>query len=330
MIYNTLWNNNKGKKNKKMDNLIFSLNATVPVFALILVGYVLKRIGITNKNFVSVSNKINYNLTLPVLLFMDISAVNVREKFDIRLILFCMIVTSICFFTIWGLTRLFVKDKGIIGAFVQASYRGSAAVLGIAFVQNMYGSSKVAPLMVMACVPLYNMFAVIVLTVESKSKDINKDIKSTIINILKNPMIISIVIGIIASYFGIRFPKMIDKSLSNIAVLATPMALISIGSAFEGKKAIARIKPSIVASFIKLILQAVIFVPIAIKLGFRNEELIAILIMLAAPTTASCYIMADNTDNDTVLTASIVVLTTLLSAITLTLEIFILKYVGLV
>lgn len=311
-----------------MGNLIFSLNATVPVFLLILVGYILKRFNVTNENFVSVSNKINYKITLPVLLFLDTSTVDLKSNFDFSFVLFCMIITTICFVTIWMGAKVFVKDKSSIGAFVQASYRGSAAVLGIAFIQNMYGTSSMGPFMVMASVPLYNIFAVIVLTVESNSENMNKNIKTTILNILKNPMIISIFLGILVAYFNIRFPKMINTSLSNIAKLATPMALISIGSAFEGKKAIARIKPSLIASFIKLIFQAIVFVPIAIQFGYRKEELVAILIMLAAPTTASCYIMADNTKNDTVLTASIIVITTFLSAITLTLEIFILKSMG--
>ena len=112
--------------------------------------------------------------------------------------------------------------------------------------------------------------------------------------------------------------------MDSIAATATPLALISIGATFEGRKAIRKIKPAAIASFIKLILLAALFLPIAIYLGYRNQELMAVLIMLASPSTVSCYIMAKNTGNDSVLTSSIIVLTTLFSSVTLTGWIFLL------
>ena len=109
---------------------------------------------------------------------------------------------------------------------------------------------------------------------------------------------------------------------------ATPLALISIGAGFEGRKAIKKIKPTLAASFIKLILLSALFLPLAIFFGYRNQELMAILIMLGSPSTVSCYIMAKNTGNDSTLTSSIIVLTTLLSSVTLTMWIFLLRTVG--
>lgn len=312
-----------------MSNFIFSINATFPVFLLILIGYILKRCNIANKNFVSVSNRINYLLTLPALLFMDISQTNIAEVFDVKYVLFCMIVTSICFWGIWGLAKICIKDKTIIGAFVQASFRGSAAVLGIAFIQNMYGNSGMAPLMIIGTVPLYNIYAVIVLTFESNTGT-EKSIKKAFINICKNPIILGILAGVIASLLQIDFPFIIDKTISNLAALATPMALIAIGAEFEGKKALAKIKPTVIAGMIKLVIQPAIFLPIAVLLGYREQKLVALLIMLAAPTTASCYIMASSMGNDEVLTSSVVVLTTFLSSVTLTFFIFILKTLCLI
>ena len=115
-----------------------------------------------------------------------------------------------------------------------------------------------------------------------------------------------------------------------MAVMSSPLALVAIGAGFEGKKALAKLKPTFFVALIKLILQTAVFVPVAISMGFRQEKLIAILVMLAAPTTPSCYIMAKNMKNDGVLTASSVVVTTLFSAVTLTLWIYLLKSLGLV
>ena len=110
-----------------------------------------------------------------------------------------------------------------------------------------------------------------------------------------------------------------------MANTATPLALISIGASFEGKKALKKMKPTLLASFIKLILLAGLFLPLAVFFGYRNQELMA---LLGSPTTVSSYIMAKNTGNDGILTSSIIVLTTLLSSLTLTLWIFVLKSFG--
>lgn len=312
-----------------MENFVYSINATIPVFLVMIVGYFLKRIGMLDQHFADKANKFNFKVTLPMLLFQDIASTDIASDFDLKYVFFCMIVTSISFGAIWGLAKVFVKDKSIIGAFVQASFRGSAAVLGIAFIMNIYGTSGMAPLMIIGAVPLYNIYSVLVLTFESEDRE-NGNIKSACKNIVKNPIIIGIFLGILGSllHFYDYAPFIATKTIQNFAVLASPLALITIGVGFEGKKALAKIKPALVASSIKLIIQPAIFLPIAAYLGFREEKMIALIIMLGAPTTASCYIMAKNMKNDGVLTSSIIVLTTLLSSVTLTGWIFIMKSLG--
>lgn len=316
-----------------MENFIFSINVTFPIFLVMVIGYVLKQIGMLNDNFVTVANKFNFKVTLPFMLFRDISGVNIREVFDLKYVLFCALVSTLCFWLIWGGVKLFVKDKSIRGAFVQASFRSSAAVMGLAFIQNMYGSSAMGPLMIVGAVPLYNIFSVIVLTFEgghAGEENGKQKIKEACVNIAKNPIILGILAGLIVVLLGIDFPVIIDKTVNSVAQMATPLALITIGAGFEGRKALAKIKPTIAASLIKLVIQPLVFLPVAAWLGFTGEKMIAILIMLASPTTPSCYIMAKSMDNDGVLTASVIVTTTLLAAFTLTGWIFILKTVGLI
>jgi malate permease and related proteins len=314
-----------------MENLIYSLNATMPVFFVMVVGYVLKHIGMLNNNFIEVSNKFNFKVTLPILLCVDIGSTNIVKNFDGKYILFCAVVTSICFWSIWFFTRKFMKDPFMRGTFVQASFRGSAAILGIAFIQNIYGSTGMASMMIIGAVPFYNIYSVIVLTFEGKNGIGGKSsIKHACVNIIKNPIIIGIILGMIVSLLNIHFPKMIDKTLKNFAVIASPLALVTIGAGFEGRKALAKIKPTLVASFIKLILQAAIFLPLAVYFGFKDQKLVALIIMLGSPTTVSSYIMAKSMNNDGVLSSSIVVATTVLSAFTLTFWIFLLKNIGLI
>lgn len=316
-----------------MENFIYSINVTMPIFLVMVIGYILKQIGMLNDNFVTVANKFNFKVTLPFMLFKDIAGVDIKAVFDIKYVLFCAIVSTICFWVVWGTAKLLVRDKTIRGAFVQSSFRGSAAVMGLAFIQNIYGSSAMGPLMIVSAVPLYNIFSVIVLTFEANDStgiDKKAKIRQAGINICKNPIILSILAGLIVGLLEIQFPTLVNKTVSNVAQMATPLALITIGAGFEGRKALAKIAPTMAASMIKLVLQPLVFLPVAAWMGFSGEKMIAILIMLASPTTPSCYIMAKNMDNDGVLTASVIVMTTLLAAFTLTGWIFILKTVGLI
>lgn len=323
-----------------MDSLIYSLNATMPVFLVMAVGYVLRRRGILTEGFVQAADRFNFKVTLPAMLFIDLAVTDIQNTFDLRYALLCAGITVVMFFGLWIGARLIIKDKSIIGAFVQAGYRSSVAVLGLAFIMNIYdGDVGMAPVMIIGCVPLYNVFAVIVLTFEADGQrgSAAERIKSSLKGIATNPIIISILLGAAAALINFeppaaiaRFTPIFSKTIKSIGSLASPLTLITIGAAFEGKKAIKKIKPTIAASVIKLVVMPAVFLPIAVKFGYRDQALMALIIMLGSPATPSAYIMAKNMNNDYVLTSSVIVMTTFLSALTLTFWIFAARYMGYV
>ncbi len=146
---------------------------------------------------------------------------------------------------------------------------------------------------------------------------------------MKNPIIIGILIGVPFSLFHISIPAIPAKTIQYIAQTATPIALIAIGAGFNMKAALEKMKPAIAASVMKLIIFPCIYMPVAIKMGFApRSELAAILIMTGSPSTVTCYIMAKNMDNDEVLTSNTIVLTTLLSSITITVWVYLLRSMG--
>lgn len=314
-----------------MSNFLFSVNVTIPIFLVMALGYLLKRTGMLDDHFAAAANKFNFHVTLPVMLFRDITSVDIRGAFDLRYVIFCALSSTVCFWLIWGGSKLLIRNKEIRGAFVQASFRSSAAVMGLAFIENIYGASAMGPLMIIGAVPLYNIFSVIVLTFESadtRPAGRTEKVKEAVAGIFKNPIILAIFAGLFAAFFGLRFPAAVNKTIGSVAQMATPLALITIGVGFRGRDALAKLKPTAAAALLKLVVQPLLFVPIAVWMGFTGEKLVAILIMLAAPTTPSCYIMAKNMKNDEKLTASVVVTTTLLAAFTLTGWIFLLKSCG--
>ncbi|MBO4981868.1 MAG: AEC family transporter [Lachnospiraceae bacterium] len=315
-----------------MEQLLFSLNATIPVFLVMVIGYVLRQTHILDDSFVKTLNSFNYKVTLPVLLFRDIACSDFYSVWDTKYVLYCFLVTLTTIVVIWIIAGLAYRNKAQLGEFIQASYRSSAAVLGIAFIQNIYGTSGMAPLMIIGTVPLYNVAAVLILSFTGPSAHgLDKaSLKKSVKGILTNPIIIGILLGMAVSAFRISFPVMIDKTLGNMASLATPLALIGLGAGFEGRKALKQIPPTIAATLLKLVILPAVFLPVAIALGFTGEKLVAILIMLGSPSTVSCYIMAKNMGHEGTLTSSVVVATTFLSSITLTTFLFLLRSMNLI
>ena len=315
-----------------MENFIYSINVTMPIFLVMVIGYILKQIGMLNDNFVTVANKFNFKVTLPFMLFKDIAGVDIKAVFDIKYVLFCAIVSTICFWVVWGTAKLLVRDKTIRGAFVQSSFRGSAAVMGLAFIQNIYGNCGPAPLMIIGSVPLYNIMAVVVLSfLKPGQNGMDKALlKKTLIGIITNPIIIGIAAGLLWSALKLPMPVILHKAVSSIGGVATPMGLMAMGATFDIKKAFGKIKPTVIAAFIKLVGFVAVFMPFAVVIGFRREKLIAILVMLGSATTVSSYVMAKNMGHEGVVSSSVVMLTTMCSAFTLTGWLFIMKCFGLV
>ncbi len=314
-----------------MENLIFSLNATVPIFLMMVLGYVLHEIGWMDDEFASKMNRFVFRVPLPVLLFGDLAAVDFARVWNMKFVSFCFGVTVISIAVSAGISFLW-KDRSIQGEFIQASYRSSAAILGIAFIQNIYGTAGMAPLMIIGSVPLYNVMAVLVLSLfKPGQRGLDRDVmKTTLWGIVTNPIILGIAAGLLWSSLRLPMPQIMGKMISSVGGVTTPMGLMAMGAAFDLRRAFAKVKPAVTAAFIKLIGFCAVFLPAAVRLGFREEELVAILVMLGSATTVTCFVMAKNMGHEGVLSSSVVMLTTLFSAFTLTGWLYLLRSMGLI
>lgn len=295
---------------------------------MMVFGWFVKRFGLLDDHSTSQINKFVFRTLLPALLFMDLSMADFHSVWDTGFVFFCITATllSVCIAISYSLLH---KDKAERGEIIQASYRSSAAILGIAFVKNIYGEATMAALMIVGTVPLYNIIAVVALSLTSPNKDGRTDKRSLWIKTLKqivtNPIILGIFAGMVWSLLKIPQPVIMTKSISYLANMATPLSLIALGASFKFGDAKGKVLLTAGITFIKLILFCAVFLPAAIWLGFRGEKLIAILVMLGSATTGSCFVMAKNFGHKGAVTAFAVMLTTLCSAFTLTTWLFILK-----
>ena len=284
-----------------------------------------------DEEFANKMNKFVFRVPLPVLLFGDLAVVDIKEAWDTKFVIFCFIITLISITIAIGISCL-LKDRSIQGEFIQGAYRSSAALLGIAFIQNIYGNSGQAPLMIIGSVPLYNVMAVITLSLFAPGGgklDTAKLIR-TLKGIATNPIILGILTGMVWSLLHLPMPTILNTAVDNLGKTATPLGLMAMGGALKFGKAFARPKPLIACSFLKLVGYEAVFLPLAVLLGFSHDMLVAIIIMLGSATTVSCYIMAKNMDYDGDFTSGVVMTTTLLSSFTMTIWLYICKSLGLI
>lgn len=306
-----------------MNDFLFSLNATMPIFFLMILGFTLKYLHFLNKENIRFLNLFVFHISLPILLFEDIASSHFIELWDTRFILISFLITLLSI----GLCIIlaFVCHVKYKAEFIQGSYRSSAALLGISYLMNIYGNAKIAPLMIISCVPLYNISAVIILSFGQNRSIDKKMLKQTCFQILKNPIILGIVLGVIVSLFHIPVPKMIYTFLASVSHTASPLGLIGMGASLSLSDLKHIDKEAIGASFMKLIGLSLVFIPLAIVIGFKGEKLVAISIMLSSATTVTSYVMARVMGYQGKVSSLIVLYTTLFSSVTITFIIYILK-----
>lgn len=311
-----------------MDNLVFSLNATMPVFLVMMAGWGFRQCGIISDSFASQMNRFVFGIALPVSLFTQLYDVDISSVWDTRYVAFCFLATLASIMIAW-LLSLVCAAKNDRAEFVQGSYRSSASLLGMAYIELIYGKATMGSLMMIGCVPLYNVAAVVILSSGGK-KLTAKDLGHTLVKIITNPIILGILTGFLWSLTGLGLPTFLDTTCSYIGRLASPMGLLSMGAQLDFRKMSGKIRPALVGTFLKLAGFGAVFIPVAVRMGFTGEKLVAALIMLCSPSTVAGYIMAKNMGHEGTLSASMVMITTVLSALTLTLWIWLLRSLGLV
>ena len=318
-----------------MENLMFSLNATVPVFLTMVLGFLLHKWRVIDDSFASKLNQFVFKIALPVLMFDQLATTDFVSVWDTKFVLFCFAVTLLSIGLAYVLSLL-IKNKPARGEFVQAAYRSSAAILGIAYTQNIYGDAGMTPLMIIASVPLYNAMAVVVLALTAPAEaETQQEARGalawrTVKEIVTNPILLGLVAGLAWSLLKIPVPSVLGKTLDNVGGLATPLGLIAMGASIDPKKVSGKLRPSICAAVVKLVGLCSIFLPIAVALGFREAKLIAIMVMLGSPTTVSSFVMARNMGHEGTLTSNTVVIATVVGAFTLTFWLWLLRSFGLV
>lgn len=328
-----------------MNDLIFSANAVFPIILLVLLGWVLKKIKLLSKDFLSVANKLTFNVLLPVLLFNNVYALESFSSIDWVFVSYAVIAILIVFALAVPLSALVTKKRSQRGVIIQACFRSNYAIIGVPLATQLFGAQGAAAASILSAfsIPLFNALAVITLSIyNGKSESSEKpDFKKILLGIVKNPLIIGVACGLLA--LGIRSLLVnlnISFRLSDVGFLqtalkyvggsATPLALIVLGGQFEFSAVSSLKKQIIFATSARIVVVPLITLTVALLLfpNMGGECYASFIALFGTPVAVSSAIMAREMDCDGDLAGQLVVWTTLLSAITLFVTITIFRFIG--
>lgn len=312
-----------------MESLILSFNAVTPLFLLMLLGYVIKRMGIAKKSDFDMVNKLVFKIFLPVLLFWNLYTTETVETFDIKIVLFTLLGVALTFILGYLYTFFATRENPKRASMLQGFFRSNFAILGIPLINSICGDNVtgLTYLMVAVVVPLFNVLAVLCFELYGNGK--KTSIKSVLKGIVTNPLIVACVIGIIFFLFKIKLPYVIEKSVSDVSKIATPLAIVAIGGSFTFGSIKGCLKETAVTVFARLVLIPLIAVVCAVFLGFTGEALACILITFGGPIAISSFSMAQQMGGDEDISANVVVFSSMFCIVTMFVWIYVLSLLGL-
>lgn len=312
-----------------MQSFILALEAITPIFILLLVGYFLKCIKITDKKGFDVMNTFGFKVFLPALLFYNIYKSSNIELLDAKLISFTVIGTLVVFVLGILTVMLISKENPKRGVMLQGFFRSNFAILGVPLVGYICGegSGALTSLMVAVVVPVFNVFAVFSLEIfRGNSIKVGKLVKG----IIKNPLIIGCILGLVFLLADIKLPALLENPIRDVSRVASPLAIIVLGASFNFSDLHGYAKENIIVVSARLIIIPAVMLTIAALMGFTGEAFCCLMVVFGSPVAVSSYAMAQQMGGDEKLAAQVVVLTSALCMFTLFAWIFIFSSLGVI
>jgi len=307
------------------------LNIVLPVFLVIALGTLLRRLELIDAVFLRQTNRLVYYVCLPILLFYKIGTADFGRSFNGALVVATIASVAVMFVVAyaWGALRRYPPP--VRGVFAQGAFRGNIAYVGLAIVLNAYGETGLtrAGILMGFLVPFLNLFAITALLLPHRGADTQHGAGFMLRQLLLNPLIIASALGIAWSFFGLPLPVLLERSLKISSSMALPLALLAIGGGFSLQKLRGDLVLAAMASNGKLVFLPLIAWLLLRALGVEGMDLGIGVLIAGTPAATANYIMAQELKGDAELAGSIVMLSTLASALTYTVALYLLRASGL-
>ena len=297
---------------------------TAPIFSLVIIGLVLKRLHLLSDEFISGASLLVYKATLPTLLGMAVLKANVPALLESKLFGFYILATFLTTLICWIIAARWIRsDQRAV--FIQAAFRGNQGIIALALTLSFYGDQalQMAGLMAGISGVVNNAIAVVVFSVlSSRYRPTPMKVAKEVV---LNPMIVGVMIGVVLSLSGLQLPKWLIHSGELFGSMTLPLALLCIGATLSFKAFQSTGVLAVHATLTKLVWVPMLFTAVGWYIGISGMELGVLFLFLAAPTAAASYVMAKISGDDAELAANVIVLTTFASMFTITLGLYILQ-----
>lgn len=312
-----------------MQNFILAVNVVLPLFLLMCMGYFLRWCGLMDEKTSQKMNTVCFRAFMSVMMFYNIYTSDLSTALDATLMIFAVVVTLISFGLHMVLVPRFVRDPSQRGVIIQGCCRSNFVLFGLPVTVSLFGQEQaaVAAILIAVVVPCFNVLSVITLAVFQGGK---ADVKKMLLAIAKNPLILGTLVGILSRALHITYPSVIVDTARQLTNVATPLALVILGSSLQFQDFSRFVRPLTFTVLSRLVLVPLVIMNAALFLGFRGAPLGAMLAMSASPTAVSSFTMAQEMGGDSQLASQIVMFTTLCSIVTMSLWIFALKQMGVI
>lgn len=307
------------------------INIVLPVFSVIALGWLLRRIGLIDGLFLKQTNRLVYYVCLPLLLFYKIGSADFFANFNGRLIVGSILAITITFIAsyLYSVNRGYPNNAR--GVFSQGAFRGNLAYMGLAITLNAYGEAGLtkAGILMGFVVPFLNLYAIFALLWPHRGDGEQRGTSFWLRQIILNPLIIASFLGIIWSFLDLPLPLVFERSLGIATGMTLPLALLAIGGGFSVERLRGDLAKAALASGIKTIWLPILAAGLLISLGVGGMDLGIGILIAGTPAATANYIMADQLKGDAELAGTIVMLSTLVSAVTYTIALLILRTQGI-
>ena len=300
-----------------MANFLLGLNIIFPIFFVIFAGYLAKQKGYLDEHFVSTSTWIVFYVALPLKLFSDIRSAHI-ETLPTTYVAYILLGIFLIFFATWIAARPFIPDRKKLSAFVHCSFRSNFVYVGYPILESLYGKPSPEHMIVVTVfgLTLYNILAIVILTLYSESEDKKIHPGKILLKILKNPMIIAIFIGVLFNILQIPVYTGLDKGISLLAALCTPLSLLLIGASLNFESITHDLALVFASATIRTILTPLILIPVGIAIGLSAVELGIAYVFWATPCAINCFIYTKEMGGDSELASKIITTSFLFAIVT--------------
>ena len=297
------------------------LNALVPVFAVILLGYILKRSGFPGRDFWIYAERITYYLFFPGLLLSHLSVASFTGNQVLPLALVLILSISAISLVLFMIRPLLDISGPSFSSLFQGGIRMNTYV-GLAGSAALFGDAglTLAAVAMVSMIPLINLICVPTVIHFGRGNGCGRT--RLILEIVKNPLILGCIGGFILNLSRLPLPPSFMHFLEILGRAALPLGLLAVGAGLEFKKLGESKSGLVVSSVSKLILLPALAMIICSLLNVEGTARAVAIIFTALPTAASSYILARQLGGDKTLMASIITTQTILAALTLLLMLY--------